>query len=123
RNQSRYRQSGSPKTGPSTPAPGRPQNSAGSYSCRYPMLRRCRRRLRTVPNLPGRDRQVQFIQVLLVLKSVHALPEAAVFIGQQRFLLDQPLEWLPHQLFTGMNVVKNFAAHGEESAVDPNIGA
>ena len=78
---------------------------------------------RWLPDFPRRGALVQFLKTLLILKRIHALPEAGVLIRQQGLLLDQPLKWLPHQFFARLDVAKDLVAQNEEAAVDPDVGA
>src|SRR5262249_18325260 len=67
-----------------------------------------------LPHLPGRvPLGVQVFELLPVLERVHAGPVAAVLVGEQLPLLDQPLEGLLHQLLAVAHVLEDLRAEGE----------
>src|SRR5947208_9602425 len=74
-----------------------------------------------VPDLPRRRALVQFLQVLLIFKGIHALPEAIVFVCQKSLFIDEALERLAYQLLALPNVAEYFIPHCEETTVYSNI--
>ena len=61
-----------------------------------------------LPHFPGRAAAgVQAFQLLLIFESVHARPEAVVWIANQLLLCHQPVEGLNHQLFFVPHVLEN----------------
>ena len=75
----------------------------------------------TIPDSPGRVALIEFLEALLVLECVHALPEALGAVCQQGALFDQSLKRLPNQLLPRADVAKDFVTENEEAAVDPYI--
>src|SRR5229473_622921 len=76
-----------------------------------------------MPDFPWRRALVQVLEALLVLESVHALPESRVLVGQQGLLFNQALKRPWQQIVARVNITEDFVAHGEETTVDPNVGA
>lgn len=70
----------------------------------------------------GITRGVHFIEQFLLFEGVHAGPEARIAVPNELIFGDEALEWLVHQLFAGLHIVKDFLAKSKEAPVDPQIG-
>src|SRR5260370_19455497 len=76
-----------------------------------------------LPQLPRSEPlAVQVIQLLLLLKRIHAPPEAVIRVGNELFFLNQPLEWFPDEVFTVLDVIEDCAIENKVSAIDHNLG-
>src|SRR5580700_7244912 len=75
--------------------------------------------LAVFPNLPGRaSTAIQALQMLLVLKRVHARPEAVMVISDQLLLQNEAIKRLVDEFLAGLHVVEYPAAENEITAVD-----
>src|SRR4051812_37943398 len=74
-----------------------------------------------LPKLPRcRAAGRQLLQMLAILKGIHARPEAVILVADQLSLCHQSLEGFNHQLFAFAHVVENLLLENEESTIDPN---
>src|SRR5687768_14991572 len=74
----------------------------------------------SLPDFPrGFAPIVQLVELLPVFERVHAGPVAVVWIGEQLFLGDQPLERLLDELLARLQVREDVMAKDKEAAVDP----
>jgi hypothetical protein len=62
-----------------------------------------------------------FLEHLSVPQSIHGPPKTLVLVGHQVSGLDQPIEWLKHQLLTVSDIFENLLAKDKIAAIDPNI--
>src|ERR1700687_3609992 len=83
---------------------------------------RTRRQRFLIPNFPRGLAFIQFLEMLFILESVHALPESRALVGQQGLFFDEAPKRLAYEFFSRLNVLKDVFAKREESAIDPNIG-
>src|SRR5580704_16966578 len=96
-------------------------SSGGSCASRPPLGAIGQRVRNVIPDFPRCAALVQLLQLLLVLESVHALPEAGALMCQQGPILNQPLKRLAHEFFTWVDVAKDLITEYKETAVDPDV--
>src|SRR5438034_4823221 len=61
------------------------------------------------------------VQGYLVLERVHRAPKSAVSIDRQQSFLDEPVEWLRHELIALLDVAEDLFAQHEIAAVDQEL--
>ena len=69
------------------------------------------------------DPRVDLLQLLAVLEGIHRHPEVIVLVGRESAFLQQPMEGLPDQFVSVVDVVENLSLEDEISAVDANASS